>query len=72
MIADIYNVLNMLNNRWGQSYLTIQDPWVRLLTVRGYDVNRGRGVYDITLPDLRHTLNLASRWQMELGLRYVL
>jgi len=68
--TDIYNVLNMIDRRWGQSYLTIQDPWVRLLTLTNYEVNRERGVYSVTLPELRRTQNLASRWQMELGLRY--
>jgi len=70
LTADIYNVLNMLDRRWGQLYLAIQDPWVRPLRLDDYEGSRQRGVYSINPPNLRRSQNLASRWQMELGLRY--
>jgi len=70
LTADIYNVLNMLNRRWGQLYLAIQDTWVRPLRLDDYEGSRQRGVYSINPPNLRRSQNLASRWQMELGLRY--
>jgi len=50
--ADMYNVLNLLNRGWGQSYLTIRDPWVRRLSLAGYDANVGRGDLRLALPRL--------------------
>jgi len=37
----------------------------------GYDASAGRGVYRLRLPGLRQVQDLASRWQMELSVRYV-
>src|SRR6185503_17838432 len=31
LTADVYNVLNLLSRRWGQSRVTIPDPWVQTL-----------------------------------------
>lgn len=68
--ADVYNVLNLLNSRWGYQRVTIRDPWVQMLALNRYDVPSSRGVYDVTLRGTRHVQNLASRWQAEIALRY--
>jgi len=70
--ADVYNALNLVNRRWGQSRLTALNPPAQpMLQLVGYDASAGRGVYRLQLPGLRQIQDLASRWQMELSVRYV-
>jgi hypothetical protein len=69
--ADVYNVPNLFNSRWGHSRRTGPDPWVRMLRIVGYDPSAERGVYQLALPVLRRTLDLESRWRAELGVRYM-
>ena len=69
--ADVYNVLNLINRQWGQSRVTTPEVRVPMLRLVGYDASTGRGVYRLQLPGLRQIQDLASRWQMELGVRYV-
>jgi len=69
--ADVYNVLNVINARWGLSRydgLTFATP---LLALRGYDATNGRGIYELRVPPRNQIDDLASRWQVELSLRYV-
>lgn len=67
----MYNVLNLLSRAWGQSRLTIRDLWIQFLTLVGYDTTNGRGIYRPFLRGLRRVQDLASRWHMELSVRYV-
>jgi len=70
--ADVYNVLNLVNRRWGQSRLTALNPPAQpMLQLVGYDPTAGRGIYRLQLPALGQIQDLASRWQMELSLRYL-
>ena len=71
LTADVYNVLNLINSDWGVYRRTIQDPWVQTLQLVGYDTANGRGVYDYLFRGARRIQDLESRWQMQLGLRYV-
>lgn len=71
LTADVYNVLNLLSSRWGQSRVTIPDPWIQTFRLVGYDTSAGRGVYQYVFRGLRHVQDLASRWQVELSIRYV-
>lgn len=71
LTADVYNVLNLLNSRWGQSRVTIPDPWVQTLRLGGYDASAGRGVYQYVFRGLERVQDLASRWQVEVSVRYV-
>ncbi|PYP77778.1 MAG: hypothetical protein DMD25_08365 [Gemmatimonadetes bacterium] len=73
LTADVYNVLNLLDRRWGQSRFTAGNPpTLSILQLAGYDAGAGRGVYQVPpLPKLRQAADLASRWQMELSVRYV-
>jgi hypothetical protein len=71
LMADIYNVLNMLSTQWGQYRITIRDPWIQTVQPSGYDAAAGRPFYRCLCRTLRNLQDLESRWQMELGLRYV-
>ncbi len=74
---DIFNLGNLLNSNWG--VLKVPNR-TALLTFQGYDVNK---VPQFTYPYLdaankvpltssfRDDLGLTSRWQMQLGLRYI-
>lgn len=69
---DILNFMNLLNSEWGWFDTTPQDTY-NLLTLRGNDPATGRPVYSFTKPATNTAtspLDLASRWQMQLGLRY--
>ena len=67
----MYNVLNLINRQWGQSRVTTPDVRAPMLRLVGYDATAGRGIYRLLLPGFRQIQDLASRWQMELGVRYV-
>lgn len=71
LVADVYNVPNLLSRRWGQSRRTIPDPWVQTLRLVGYDPSAGRGVYQYIFRGLRRLQDLPSRWQVEVSVRYV-
>ena len=71
LTADVYNVLNLINSHWGQYRITIRDPWVQTLQLVGYDAANGRGIYDYLFRGARRIQDLESRWQMQVGLRYV-
>lgn len=69
---DILNFMNLLNPDWGWFDTTPQDTY-NLLTLRGPDPVTKRPVYSFTKPATNTAtspLDLASRWQMQLGLRY--
>ena len=74
LAADLYNVLNLINNNWGQLRLTSGGgPPVRpMLRLSGYDAAAGRGVYQLqALVDRFQLQDLPSRWQVELSVKYV-
>ena len=64
-------MLNLINRQWGQSRVTTPELRVPMLRLVGYDATAGRGVYRLQLPALRQIQDLASRWQMELSVRYL-
>lgn len=75
--VDIFNFGNMINSDWGVVKLENRSS---LLTFRGYDANR-TPIYQYpylnstTKTPLRETfrdnLGLGSRWQMQVGVRYI-
>jgi hypothetical protein len=67
LIADLFNVLNLLDGDWG---VQRQYPNTALLHLVGYDEANDRGIYE-TLPMDRNVRdNEATRWRLQLGARY--
>jgi carboxypeptidase family protein len=71
--ADIFNILNLLSSRWGRyrATATTDVPSVMMLQLVGHDAVKGRGVYRLILPARNQVLDAASRWQVQLGARYM-
>jgi hypothetical protein len=78
VVADFFNVLNMIDHNWGQVRRTVEDfggssvgNRIGLLELVGYDAVRSRGVYRILTPG-RRVLDIdATRWRVQLSLRYL-
>lgn len=68
--ADVYNVLNLINRHWGLSRYDGLTFGTDLLVQTGYDTSAGRGIYAFRQPPRGQIDDLASRWQVELGVRY--
>ena len=73
---EIFDVLNLLNSRWGTYRLSVDNSGnvlggsgVALLQLVGYDVAKGQGLYSLILPNARYR-TFASQWRVQLGLRY--
>ncbi|TAE45086.1 MAG: TonB-dependent receptor [Cytophagales bacterium] len=74
---DIFNVLNFVNSNWGVERVPIR---TQLLSFQGYDPD-GRPRYTFPYQDatrqqvmsttFQNSTGLASRWQMQFGLRYI-
>lgn len=71
LTADLYNVLNLISSRWGLSRYDGLTFGTDLLVPTGYDAAAERGIYALRLPPRNQVDDLASRWQVELGVRYV-
>lgn len=69
--VDVYDVLNLVNSRWGLSRYDGLTFGTDLLVLKGYDAANGRGIYEVSVPSRGQLDDLASRWQMELSVRYV-
>jgi hypothetical protein len=70
---DLFNLAHLLDGDWGVVRRTAdfgleEVPLVRLV---GFDDARGRGVYQLRLPEREKADGEASRWRMQLGARYV-
>jgi hypothetical protein len=71
LIADLFNLLNLLDSGWGVQRLTpsvLGDP--EILQLAGYDPAHHRGVYNTLSIDRRVRDDGATRWRMQLGARY--
>jgi hypothetical protein len=71
--ADMLNVLNFLDSKWGLIRVTGTFEETSLLRLTGYDNVNGRGTYALNLPtkNVVSANALGSRWVFQLGARYV-
>jgi len=68
--ADIFNVPNLIEPRWGQYRDVTTGPSVPLLRLVGWDPGNLRGVYQLELPTRGVVEDAISRWRMQLGARF--
>jgi hypothetical protein len=76
--ADVFNIPNLVNHRWGIIRETATREDVPLLNVVGVDGSHNRPIYAIPttkdnvpiLPSLNRAVVDASRWSIQLGARY--
>jgi hypothetical protein len=74
--ADVFNLLNLLDRDWGLARFNFEDfgtgsfGRVSLLELVGYDVEHGRGVYNVLAPHFRQVDPEGSRWRLRLSARY--
>ena len=68
--ADVYNVLNLLNAKWGLARYDGLTFATDLVELRGYDTAAGRGIYSVRVPPRNQIDDFASRWQTEISVRY--
>ncbi|MGH7588728.1 MAG: TonB-dependent receptor [Gemmatimonadota bacterium] len=71
--ADVFNFLNFLDRDWGLIRRSAFSGFENfgLFTLTGFDTVNGRGIYSLNLPETRVIDGDASRWRMQLGMRYV-
>ncbi|HEX5753068.1 MAG TPA: carboxypeptidase regulatory-like domain-containing protein [Archangium sp.] len=74
--ADIFNVLNLLNPKWGlfEQEAQFENHASAFLRAVGYDAANNRPVYTFTEPTAVRTTVYSptlSRWRIQLGARYV-
>jgi hypothetical protein len=76
--ADLFNLLNFVDNDWGRVRHTMEDfgflpngNRVSLLELVGYDVPNGRGIYHVLEPRRNELEVDPTRWRMQLSARYV-
>ena len=70
IVADIANVANLIEPRWGQYRDVTTGPSVPLLKLVGWDSSNGRGVYALELPQRGLVEDAPSRWRIQFGMRY--
>jgi hypothetical protein len=72
---DIFNVLNLLNSRWGHIDQVAQfENATAFLRAVGYDAANRRPIYSFSGPQTINTTvynPTSSRWRMQFGARYV-
>jgi hypothetical protein len=70
--ADIFNLPNLIQSRWGRHVDTTTDPSVPLLRLRGWDDDKQRGRYEFLHPTRGLLDDAASRWRVQVGARYLM
>ena len=70
--ADVVNLPNLLNPRWGRQRDITTNPSVTMMMLAGWNAERDRGRYRLParLPVAGIAEDMASRWRVQLGARY--
>ena len=76
--ADVFNIPNLINHRWGIVRETSVREDVPLMVLSGWDESRNRPQYSIPtlqngvpfLPSINRAVIDASRWRVQIGARY--
>ena len=71
LIADVFNVTNLINSNWGIRRVGSLGGDISLLALKGYDQVNQRGIYDVLAVDREARDTDATRWRVQLGARYV-
>ncbi|MEP7065918.1 MAG: hypothetical protein ABI889_07805 [Gemmatimonadota bacterium] len=69
LIADLFNVTNLIDSHWGIRRAGSLSGDVSLLKLSGYDPVHQRGIYDVLPVDRAARDNDATRWRVQLGAR---
>lgn len=73
LVVDAFNVLNLLNKDWGVVKNLAFNETASLLRMTGFDAATNQGIFQYIgpTPGLQGQINnLASRWRLQVGLRY--
>ncbi|HVX89383.1 MAG TPA: hypothetical protein VG940_10680, partial [Gemmatimonadales bacterium] len=70
LVADVFNVLHLLNNEWGLVKETSGFEGATMLRKTGFDPVNHRSRYDLSLPRREVVQTSASRTKLQLGARY--
>jgi len=68
--ADVFNLLHLVSGDWGLIRSTSTFEEANLLTRTGFDAAGQRGVYALSLPSRNRVDTNASRWRVQLGVKY--
>ena len=71
LIANLFNVANLLSANWGVRRDRSPGGDVQLLSLQGYDPVHQRGVYAFNGVDRGLRDDNTTRWRLQLGARYV-
>ncbi len=73
LIADVFNVLNLMNAEWGRQKVISGNETRNLVEIEGYDLVNDRPIYSYDGPNIdfkEGVGTIGSRWRAKLGLRY--
>jgi outer membrane receptor protein involved in Fe transport len=73
LMADLFNALNFFDRDWGVRRTVAigqEQGQPQLLLLTGYDQAKSRGTYALFPPDRHLRDDEATRWRMQLGVRY--
>lgn len=73
LVADVFNVLNLLNEKWGLQREVLGFESDEALELVGYDAANDRGIYRYIASSAARKESyaiLSSRWRAQVGLRY--
>jgi hypothetical protein len=73
LIAEIFNLPNLISARWGRQLDVTTGPTMRLLRLTGWDTTtpNARGIYQLLSQAPRGVVDPGtSRWRIQLGVRY--